>query len=85
MSHNLESELSRELGQLLQTEADYNVVIHIGEGPNFKEFHAHSGILRCRSEYFSKELSAEDAKKKDGKYLIKKQNISSQVFDIILK
>jgi hypothetical protein len=85
MSYNFESEVPEALGQLLKTEVDYNVIIHIGEEPNFKEFHAHSNILRCRSEYFNKMLSAENIEKKDGKYIIKKQNISPQAFDIILK
>ncbi|EXX75928.1 uncharacterized protein OCT59_004922 [Rhizophagus irregularis] len=85
MPYNYESELSKALGQLLKIETDYNVIIHIGEGPNFKEFHAHSNILRCRSEYFDKILSAENIEKKDGKYLIKKQNISPQDFNAILK
>ncbi|GES81047.1 BTB/POZ domain-containing protein [Rhizophagus clarus] len=85
MSHNFESEVSEALGQLLITETDYNVIIHIGEEPNHKEFHAHSNILRCRSEYFNKILSAENIERKDGKYIIKKPNISPQAFDIILK
>ncbi|RGB29049.1 hypothetical protein C1646_767090 [Rhizophagus diaphanus] len=85
MSYNYESELSKALGQLLKIETDYNVIIHIGEGPNFKEFHAHSNILRCRSEYFDKILSAENIEMKDGKYLIKKPNISPQAFNDILK
>ncbi|RGB35308.1 hypothetical protein C1646_742341 [Rhizophagus diaphanus] len=85
MTFNLASELPDAFGQLLSTEMDYNVIIHIGEKPNFKEFHAHSIILRCRSEYLNKILTAEDAEKKDGKYIIKKPNISPQAFDIILK
>ena len=84
MSYNHESEVSEALGQLLKTEIDYNVIIHIGEEPNFKEFHAHSGILCCRSEYFNK-MPAKDIKKNDGKYIIKISNISYQTFDIILK
>jgi hypothetical protein len=85
MSHNFESELPHAFGKLLETETDYNVIIHIGEKPNFKEFHAHSNILRCRSEYFDKILSTENIEKKDGKYIIKKPSISPQAFDIILK
>jgi len=85
MSYNHESEVSEALGQLLKIEIDYNVTINIGEEPNFKEFHAYSGILRCRSEYFNKILSANDVKKIDGKYIIKIPNISPQAFDIILK
>ena len=76
MSYNHESEVSEALGQLLKIEIDYNVIINIGEEPNFKEFHAHSNILRCRSEYFNKILSAKDVKKTDGKYIIKVPNIS---------
>ena len=79
MSYNLESEVSEAFGRLLKTETEYNVIIHVGEGPNFKEFHAHSIVLRCRSEYFNKILSAENVKKKDGKYIIEKPNIASRV------
>ncbi|EXX73781.1 hypothetical protein RirG_057280 [Rhizophagus irregularis DAOM 197198w] len=85
MSYNFESEVPEALGQLLKTEEDYNVIIHIGEEPNFKEFHAHSNILRCRSEYFNKILSSENIERKDGKYIIKKSNIYPQAFEIILK
>ena len=88
MAYNFETNLSEALGQLLKIEMDYNVIIHIGEKPNFKEFHAHSIILRCRSEYFDKIFSAENIdsiEKKDGKYMIKKPNISPQAFDVILK
>ncbi|GES81040.1 BTB/POZ domain-containing protein [Rhizophagus clarus] len=84
MTYNLESELSHAFGQLLITEMDYNVIIHVGVKPNFKEFHAHSIILRCRSEYFNKMLTAENIEMKDGKYIIKKPNTSPQAFDIIL-
>jgi hypothetical protein len=85
MQYNFKSSLSEALGQLLKIETDFNVIIQIGEGFNFKEFHAHSNILQCRSEYFNKILSAENIEKKDGKYIIKKPNISSRVFDDILK
>ena len=88
MSYNFESEVPEALGQLLKTEMDYNdVIIQIGEEPiNFKEFHAHSIILCCRSEYFNKIFSAaEHIEKKDEKYIIKKPNITPQAFDIILK
>ncbi|CAB4444580.1 unnamed protein product [Rhizophagus irregularis] len=85
MTYNFESDLSEAFGQLLKIETDYNVIIHIGKEPNFKEFHAHSCILRCRSEYFNKTFSTENIEKKDGKYIIKLPNISPQVFDVILK
>ncbi|POG80912.1 hypothetical protein GLOIN_2v1471154 [Rhizophagus irregularis DAOM 181602=DAOM 197198] len=83
MSYNFESGLSEALEQLFKIETDYNVIIHIGKEPNFKEFHAHSNILRCRSEYFNKILSSECIE--GGKYIIKEPNISPQEFDIILR
>ncbi|RIA86935.1 hypothetical protein C1645_807548 [Glomus cerebriforme] len=85
MSYNLESEVSKALENLLKTETDYNVIIHIGETSNFKEFHAHRIILCCRSEYFNKILSDSNIEKKDGNYIIRKPNITPQVFDFILK
>jgi hypothetical protein len=85
MTFNLGSELPDAFGKLLSTEMDYDVIIFVGEKPNFKEFHAHSIILRCRSEYFNKILTIKNIEKKDGKYIIKKPNISPQAFDIILK
>lgn len=84
MLYNFESNLSEAFGQLLKIETDYNVIIQIGEEPNFKEFHTHSNILRCRSEYFNK-IFTENIEKKDGMYIIKKSNISPQAFDMILK
>jgi hypothetical protein len=86
MSYNFKSEISEALGQLLKSKTDYNVIIYVGEKPfNFKEFHVHSIILCCRSEYFNKIFSTNNIEKKDGKYIIKKPNISPQAFDIILK
>ena len=85
MSYNFESNLSEAFGQLLKVETDYNVIIHVGEESNFKEFHAHYIILNCRSEYFNKIFSSENIEKKDGKYIIKNPNISPKAFDIILK
>ncbi|RIA97522.1 hypothetical protein C1645_813929 [Glomus cerebriforme] len=85
MSYNFDSGLPEALGQLLKMEKDYNVIIHIGEKPNFKEFHAHSVILHVRSEYFNKVLSAENIEKENGNYLIKLPNISPKAFEDILK
>ncbi|GBC06586.1 hypothetical protein RclHR1_06940003 [Rhizophagus clarus] len=85
MAYNYESELSEALDQLLKIETDYNVIIYVGEEPNLKEFHAHSYILRCRSEHFNKLLSDENIEIKDGKYIINKPNISPRVFNTILK
>ena len=85
MSYKFESEVTNALGELLETETNYDVIIHIGEKPDFKEFHAHSIFLCCRSHYLNEILSAKDIKKKDGKYIIRKPNITPQAFDIIIK
>jgi len=85
MAYKFESEVSQAFGQLLKTEADYNVIIHIGEEPNFKEFHVHFNVLYCRSEHFNKILSEKNIEKTNGKYIIKKPNITPQAFDVIIK
>ena len=88
MSYNLESGVLRALGQLLINETDYNVIFRIGEEPNYKEFRAHSIILRCRSEYFNKIFSAyfdEQIEMVNGIYIIEKPNITPPAFEIILK
>lgn len=85
MSYKFESDAIKAFEQLLISEIDYNVIIHIGEKPNFKEFYAHSNILRCRSEHFNKILSVKNIEKKDENYVIKYPNISPQAFIIIIK
>lgn len=85
MSYNFEFELSKAFEKLLQTEKDYNVIIYVGNEPNFKEVHAHSNVLCCRSEYFNELFSTEDIEKKDGKYILKKPNLTPQAVDVILK
>ncbi|CAB4393430.1 unnamed protein product [Rhizophagus irregularis] len=55
MSYNFESGLSKALEQLLKIESYYDVIIHVGREPNFKEFHAHSNIL-CFFEIILKYL-----------------------------
>lgn len=66
-------------------EEDYNVIIYAGEEPNVEEFHAHSIILRCRSQYFRTAFSSNWAEKKDGMYILKKPNITGNIFQIILR
>ena len=85
MSYTFESEVTKALGELLEAETNYDVIIYVGEKPDFKEFHAHSIFLSCRSIHFNEILSANDVEKKDGKYIIKKPNITPQAFDIIIK
>jgi hypothetical protein len=64
---------------------DNDVIIYIGEEPNFKEFYLSSKILRKESNYFKNILSNKNIEEKDGKYVIKQSNINPQVFDVIAK
>ncbi|RIA81121.1 hypothetical protein C1645_837491 [Glomus cerebriforme] len=68
-----------------ETEVDYDVIIYVGEEPDFKEFYSHSETLCSKSDYFKKLLSDKDIEKKDEKYVIKEPNITPQVFDVIIK
>ena len=84
MSYKFESEVTNALGELLKSEANYDVIVHIGKQPDFREFHAHSILLCCRSHYFNKMLSAKDIEK-NGKYVIKKPDLIPQAFDVIIE
>jgi hypothetical protein len=78
-------ELSNDYRKLFEEEIGYDVIIYAGEEPNVKEIHAHSNILCIRSQYFRAAFSNEWAEKKDGKFILKKPNISPHLFNIILK
>ncbi|RIA81397.1 hypothetical protein C1645_744552 [Glomus cerebriforme] len=85
MSSKFLTELSSDYKKLFETELGYDVIIYAGEEPNVKEIHAHSNILCIRSQYFRTAFSNEWAEKENGKFILKKQNISPQLFDIILR
>ncbi|EXX71016.1 hypothetical protein RirG_082310 [Rhizophagus irregularis DAOM 197198w] len=85
MFSNFWAELSNDYEKLLETEIGYDVIIYAGEELNVKEIHAHSNILCIRSKYFSAAFSTEWAEKKDGKFILKKPNISPYIFNIILR
>ena len=85
MSSKFLAELSNDYEKLFKTEIGYDVVIFAGEESNVKEIHAHSNILCIRSQYFNSAFSNEWAEKKDGKFIFRKQNISPQIFNIILR
>jgi len=79
------ADLSKDLSLMLNDADDYNVIIHVGENENMKEFRAHSNILRARSPYFKSALSTNWITKKDDMIEFKKPNISPTVFETILK
>ncbi len=85
MSSKFLEELSNDYENLYKTKIGYDVIIHVGEGLNSKEIHAHSNILCIRSEYFRSAFSNEWAEKSNGKFILKKSNIPINLFDIILR
>ena len=85
MSSKFWAELSNDYEKLFEEKIGYDVVIYAGEEPNIKEIHAHSNILSIRSQYFRSAFSNEWTEKKDGKFVFKKPNISSHLFNIILR
>ena len=74
-------DVANDLEKLLEDEEGYDVIIYAGENENVGEIHAHSNILRARSQYFHATLS----EMKDGKFIFKKSNISPQLFKMILR
>ena len=84
MSFEHFQDLVNDMEKLLPVRG-YEVIIYAGENENMKEFHANSGILSARSQYFCTAFSEEWTEKKDGKFIFKKPNISPQFFNIILR
>ncbi|CAG8784358.1 25508_t:CDS:2, partial [Dentiscutata erythropus] len=78
-------DLSNELSNILEDSDDYDVIIQAGKEPEFKEFKAHSVILRARSPYFKVALSDKWMKNKENIYYFPKPNISPAVFHLILR
>ncbi|RGB30642.1 hypothetical protein C1646_671529 [Rhizophagus diaphanus] len=78
-------EVTDDYEKLLETNEDCNVIIYAGENEDMKEIHAHSNILRIRSQYFCAELSKEQPEMKDGKFILKKPNIPPYLFEMILR
>ncbi|RHZ67625.1 hypothetical protein Glove_300g30 [Diversispora epigaea] len=76
--------LSQNFSELLNDKKEYNVVIEVDKEGNKKSFTAHSVILRCRSNYFDKELENDLTNENHIKTIIK-PNISAQIFEMILK
>jgi BTB/POZ domain len=85
MSFEYPQEIINDYEKLLESGEEYDVIIYVGEDEDVEEIHAHSNILRIRSQYFRTALSNELAKRKDGKFTFKKNNISPQFFKIILR
>jgi hypothetical protein len=85
MSFEYSQELANDFEKLLEADEEYNVIIYAGENKNVEEIHAHSNILRIRSQYFRTAFSNELTKKKDGKFIFNISNITPQFFKTILR
>jgi hypothetical protein len=85
MSIDCWKEVIDDYEKLFETDEGYDVIIYAGENENVKELHALSNILRVRSQYFRTALSNEWAKKKNGKFILEKPNISPNIFKMILR
>ena len=84
-SHLLD--VAKDLENALENEDNYDIIIIVGEGSDVKELWAHSFVLRAiRCPYFKRALSSNWQKKNnDGNYVFEKPNITSEVFQLILK
>ena len=47
-----------------ETKVENDVIIYVGEEPDFKEFYSNSMTLSSKSDYFKKILSDKDIEKK---------------------
>ncbi|EXX57224.1 hypothetical protein GLOIN_2v1769268 [Rhizophagus irregularis DAOM 181602=DAOM 197198] len=75
-----------DLENLLETDEGYDVIIYAGENENETEIHAHSLILRTRSQYFRTAFFEETwIMARDGKYIFKKPNVKPNFIKIILR
>jgi hypothetical protein len=85
MPFKCSQEVANDYEKLLEDDEEYDVIIYAGENENVKEIHAHSFVLRTRSQYFRTALSNNWSEKKDGKFIFKKPNISPKLFNMILR
>ncbi|RIA92258.1 hypothetical protein C1645_820944 [Glomus cerebriforme] len=70
---------------LYKSKKNYDVIIQTGEENNQKEIYAHSVVLCCQSNYFDAAFSTNWAEKVDGKYILRKPNISSYILETIIR
>ncbi|RHZ73537.1 hypothetical protein Glove_230g211 [Diversispora epigaea] len=77
--------LIQNFSEILNDNEEYNVIIEVGNELDKKTFTAHSVILRYRSSYFNKELKNTVPDINNIIKTITIQNISAEVFEIILK
>jgi hypothetical protein len=76
-------DIINDLKSLLETKNSQDVLIQAGKEPDYLELYAHSLILSCRSQYFRNAFS-NSIEKIDGKYILKRPDISPSSFNNVL-
>ncbi|CAB4377957.1 unnamed protein product [Rhizophagus irregularis] len=71
--------------RLFETEEDYDVIIYAGGEDRNGEIHAHSFVLRARSQYFQTEFSNRSFVRRDGRFIFNIPNISHQSLNKIIR
>ncbi|CAG8833788.1 6091_t:CDS:1, partial [Racocetra persica] len=84
MTSHSYKELVRINKKIFLKEYNSDVIIYADEEKNLKEFFAHSTILIARSPYFESAFSNDNTEKAGDFYMFHFQNISSNIFEIIL-
>jgi hypothetical protein len=79
MSSEHSKEVIGDYEKLFENDEGCDVIIYAGK--DSKELHAHSIILRTRLQCFRTAF----AKKKNGKFILVKSNITPSIFKIILR
>ncbi|EXX57686.1 hypothetical protein RirG_204830 [Rhizophagus irregularis DAOM 197198w] len=82
MSIECWQEVINDYEKLLENGRGYDVIICVDEN---EEIRAHSLVLSTRSQYFCTKLFEENVERRDGKIIIKRPNISSKLFKMILR
>ncbi|GBB89306.1 hypothetical protein RclHR1_00160022 [Rhizophagus clarus] len=77
-------DIIKDLKGLLETSGTHDVLIQAGEDSNYLELHAHSLILRGRSQYFRNAFAHNSFEITDEKYIIRRPDITPKSFNNIL-
>ncbi|EXX56983.1 hypothetical protein GLOIN_2v1769254 [Rhizophagus irregularis DAOM 181602=DAOM 197198] len=77
-------DVANDYERLFETEEGYDVIIYASEDGS-REIHAHSFVLRTRSQYFRTEFSNESLVRRDGRFILNIPNISPQLLIKIIR
>jgi hypothetical protein len=79
------TKLSQNYIELLKDDEYYDITIEVGEDPDVKIFRAHMNILCYRSPYLRRVVFSNERNNDNVLTHIKLQNISPEIFHIILE